>query len=107
VVTVNQFDIVKNSNAAASKIFPYLCILQHDFLFRLDTVLVAPLRPSANVVPIKTNLNITIVVQSKPHVLLVEFMSPELRRTIKSVVGSASAHRYEIKRAIDAIFDGI
>jgi hypothetical protein len=107
MVDLKQFDIVRNTNKATARNFPYLCVMQHDFLYQLDTVLIAPLRPLTNVLPLKRQLNVKILIDDKPFALLVEYLSPELRASLKSVVGSAASHREDIKRALDTIFDGI
>jgi hypothetical protein len=107
LVALHQFDIVKNPNPATARDFPYFCILQCDFMADMDTVLVAPLRPVSAKIPIKLRINIAVEIDKMPHFVLMEYLSPALRKDLKTKVATVAAQRDEFIRAADALFTGL
>lgn len=101
-----QFDIVENLNPARRVQYPFLVVLQHDRIASLRSVVAAPLVDGNAVLPV-SRLHVSIVMNERHYLLLIEELAAVLRNSLGRVIASAEADRYEIVRALDFLFTGI
>jgi hypothetical protein len=103
---VRQFDVVENLNPAVRGRFPFVVVLQHDRIYGLSTVIVAPLTLASPVVPLD-RLRPEVRVNGQRYRVLVEQLAAVHQRILGRTVGSLEEDRYSIIRAIDLVFTGI
>jgi toxin CcdB len=103
---VRQFDVVENLNPATRGRFPFVVVLQHDRIYGLSTVIVAPLTPAAPVLPLD-GLRSEVRVSGQRYRVLVEQLAAVRQPILGRAVGSLEDDRYSIIRAIDLVFTGI
>jgi toxin CcdB len=102
---MRQFDICRNPDPASARRRPYLVVLQSDFLSNVDSVVVAPLAPTARTKPVARLTPVTVVAGTE-HSLLVQEMGAVPRQALKRVLGTMASQRDEILAAIDLVFIG-
>jgi toxin CcdB len=105
-MVLTQYDVVKNPSDNSAKRFPFLLILQTDFLNEIDTVIVAPLRLSEKSPPPRLRLNPVLDIQGRSYQLMPELMTSMQRLHLKKHICSVAPARDEIRAAIDFLFVG-
>jgi CcdB protein len=101
-----QFDIVENRHSQSKRHFPYLLVLQHDFLDDIKSVVVAPIRIAKGWTG-ATKLAVPIEVAGEAHLVIMYSLAALDRSVIGSTVTNAIDHRDAIVRAYDIIISGI
>jgi toxin CcdB len=103
---ISQFDIcpVRGENGSPRR-RRLVVILQHEIARRLETCVVAPLVPEAQL-PVLDRLRPVIAFDGKRHVLAVDRLAAIERRTIGAAIGSAAAQRDRLVAALDFLFTG-
>jgi toxin CcdB len=105
-VILNQFDVVQNPFAMSAKKFPFLVVLQSDYLNEIDTVVVSPLRLSEKSPPVRLRLNPVFEIEGGHYQLMPELITSMLRRQIKKRICTVSHARDEIRAALDFLLIG-
>lgn len=100
-----QFDIYRNLGAGA-RVAPYLIELQHDYVGRVKTTVVAPLIPSASFVP-QGRLTPSIAVLGEIHILSITELFTIERRRLGPVVTNVDSLHQQVIGAIDLLFTGV
>ena len=104
---VMQFDAFVNPIAAARRHYPFVVVLQSDFVDGGREQIVAPLVPRKSLSAIAGRLTPVVIVESSEHVVLVPALAGVRRGDLKERVASLSAARTAILAAIDLLFFGV
>jgi len=104
---VMQFDVFVNPIAAARRHYPYVLVLQSDFVDGGPEQIVAPLVPRKSLSAIAGRLMPIVVVESSELVVLVPALAGLRRRDLKVRVAALSTARTEVLAAIDLLFFGV
>ena len=102
-----QFDVFVNPIAAAHRHYPFVVVLQSDFVDGAREQIVAPLVPRKSLSAIAGRLTPIVVVESSDHVVLVPALAGVRRRDLGVRVASLAAARTEVLAAIDLLFFGV
>ena len=102
-----QFDVYANPNPDTCGDIPYLLDLQSDLLDPLTTRVVIPLIRHSSMPKPARHLNPVFEVCGERVVLSTAELAGVPRSALGEVVGSLSAHRDGIIRAIDFLIAGI
>jgi len=102
---MKQFDICENLSAASKKRFPFVMILQTDFLDEIETCVVAPLARSEAFLA-ATRLNPSFEINGKNFVLSTPELAGVSRSSIGRTVVSRKEERDRIVGALDILFLG-
>jgi toxin CcdB len=102
-----QFDVFVNPIAAARRHYPYVVILQSEFVDGGRERIVAPLVPRKSLSAIAGRLTPIVVVEASEHVVLVPALAGVHRRDLAVRVASLAAARTEVLAAIDLLFFGV
>ncbi|NBC96731.1 MAG: plasmid maintenance protein CcdB [Deinococcus-Thermus bacterium] len=81
--------------------------LQSSLLDRLDTRVVAPLIPVDEAGPRIPRLHPIVDIAGRPHLLATQLMSAVSGAGLGEVVVTLESRYYEVKAAIDFVFDGV
>jgi toxin CcdB len=103
---MKQFDIVKNKLPENKAQFPYLLVLQHEFLASLKGVVVAPLRLAVEGSR-HEKLAPEIEMAGKVYVIVMPSLSSVQRKMLGDSVLNIAERRDDIVRAYDLIISGI
>jgi toxin CcdB len=104
---VLQFDVFVNPIDAARQHYPFVVVLQSDFVDRGREQIVAPLVPRKSLPAIAGRLTPIVIVDSSEHVVLVPALAGVRRRDLEVRVTSLAAARTEVLAAIDLLFFGV
>ena len=85
----------------------YVVDVQASLLSHLNTRVVVPLLPRESAPFPARGLNPVFEIAGIPHVLTTQFISAVRAAELGQPVGSLSAHRDEIIRAIDVVLTGV
>lgn len=100
---MRQYSVHKISRRRYS---PYALILQSPSLYDLETVIVAPVRPSPGIKPI-TVIQIRLEIDGEYYIAELD----KLSAIIKSDIGDERAYlpdiHYDVSKALDRLFSGI
>ena len=102
-----QFDVFANPIAAARRHYPFVVVLQSDFVDGAREQIVAPLVPRKSLSAIAGRLTPIVVVNSSDHVVLVPALTGVRRRDLEVRVASLAGARTEVLAAIDLLFFGV
>jgi toxin CcdB len=102
-----QFDVFANPIAAARRHYPFVVVLQSDFVGSGREQIVAPLVPRKSLSAIAGRLTPIVVVNSSDHVVLVPALTGVRRRDLEVRVASLAGARTEVLAAIDLLFFGV
>jgi toxin CcdB len=102
-----QFDVFANPIAAARRNYPYVVVLQSDFLAVEREQIVAPLAPRKFLGEIAGRITPIVLVESAEHVVLVPALAGVRRRDLSVRVASLAGARTEVLAAIDILFFGV
>ena len=102
-----QFDVFVNPIAAARRHYPYVVVLQSDFVDGGRDQIVAPLAPRKSLAAIAGRITPIVVVESAEHVVLVPALAGVRRSDLEVRVASLAAARTEVLAAIDLLFFGV
>jgi toxin CcdB len=102
-----QFDVFVNPIAAARRHYPFVVVLQSDFVAGGREQIVAPLVPRRSLSAIAGRLTPIVVVKSSDLVVLVPALAGVRRVDLKERVAALSGARTEILAAIDLLFFGV
>ena len=103
---MNQFDVVANPFPRSRDRQPLLVALQSDLLARsLDTVVVAPLEPTASGT-FADRLNPRVVVDGEPFAVIAQEIVTVRKSILGNPLGSLAAERDRIIAALDLLFTG-
>jgi toxin CcdB len=103
---VQQFDIVRNANAASRRQYPYVVVLQHDRISGLPTLVVAPLA-RADKERALDRLHPLLSIEGQDYRVLIEELAAVRPATLGDVVGSVEGDRYALIATIDQLFTGL
>ena len=67
-----QFDVVENQLTVSKRDFPFMLILQHDFLDDIKTIVVAPVRLTKLRTAL-TKLSIELDIEGQSHTVEMQF----------------------------------
>jgi toxin CcdB len=101
-----QFDIAENLDRASRRAYPYLIVLQHGHAESAATVVAAPVAPPP-LTSVQPRLHPRIKIDGQPYVIFVAQLAAVPHNQLGSVIGNATAERYEITRGLDMLFTGI
>ena len=104
---VVQFDVFVNPIAAAHRHYPFVVVLQSDFVDGAREQIVAPLVPRKSLSAIAGRLTPIVVVKSSELVVLVPALAGVRRADLKECVASLAPARTEVLAAIDLLFFGV
>jgi toxin CcdB len=102
-----QFDVFVNPIAAARRHYPFVLVLQADFVDSGRERIVAPLVPRKSLSAIAGRLTPVVVLESSEHVVLVPALAGVRRGDLKDCVASLAPARTEVLGAIDMLFFGV
>jgi toxin CcdB len=102
-----QFDVFVNPIAAARRHYPFVVVLQSDFVDGAREQIVAPLVPRKSLSAIAGRLTPIVVVKSSELVVLVPALAGVRRSDLKECVASLAPARTEVLAAIDWLFFGV
>jgi len=85
---------------------PYVVDVQSEFLSHLDSRMVIPILPKANVQQSIAGLHPLVEIGGDRHVLVTHQLTSILKRDLKHPVASLAEHRDEITRALDILLTG-
>jgi toxin CcdB len=104
---VVQFDVFVNPIAAARRHYPFVVVLQSDFVDGAREQIVAPLVPRKSLSAIAGRLTPIVVVKSAELVVLVPALAGVRRVDLKECVACLAPARTEVLAAIDLLFFGV
>ena len=102
-----QFDVFVNPIAAARRHYPFVVVLQSDFVDGARGQIVAPLVPRKSLSAIAGRLTPIVVIKSSELVVLVPALAGVRRGDLKECVASLAPARTEVLAAIDLLFFGV
>jgi toxin CcdB len=102
-----QFDVFVNPIAAVRRHYPYVVVLQSDFVDGGREQIVAPLVRREFLATIAGRITPVVIVESSEHVVLVPALAGVRRRDLEVRVASLAAARTEVLAAIDLLFFGV
>ncbi|AVZ00377.1 plasmid maintenance protein CcdB (plasmid) [Lelliottia sp. WB101] len=101
-----QFDIYRNKGKGREH-YPYFMVLQHDLFDELNTRIVVPLTPKANLLP-TSGIHPGVNISGKNFTILTDLMtSIDSKRLDTEPVATASHLHSEIVNALDLLITGI
>jgi toxin CcdB len=106
MVNFKQFDIVPNPSKISVKSYPFLIILQSDFLYQLDTIVVAPLMPIGKSPPVRLKLNPVLEIDGMHFQLMPELLASMSRKLLRAAVSNQASRQDEIRDALDFLLTG-
>jgi toxin CcdB len=101
-----QFDVFANPIAAARRNYPYVVILQSNFVDGGRDQIVAPLVPRKSLPAIAGRLTPIVTLESFEFVVLVPALAGVRRHDLRVRVASLAAARTEVLGAVDLLFFG-
>lgn len=104
---VVQFDVFANPIAAARRHYPYVVILQSDFVDGGREQIVAPLVPRNSLPAIAGRLTPIVALESSEFVVLVPALAGVRRHDLRVPVASLAGARTEVLAAVDLLFFGV
>ena len=105
-MVTKQFDTVRNKIPANKARFPYLLVVQHDFLSELNGVVVVPLRKS-KAGAVQEKIAPEIDLEGEQFAIVMTSIASIDRRTLGTTVTNIADRRDDIIRAYDTIVSGI
>ena len=102
-----QFDVFVNPIAAARRHYPFVVVLQSDFVDGAREQIVAPLVPRKSLSSIAGRLTPIVVVKSSELVVLIPALTGVRRGDLKDCAASLAPARTELLAAIDLLFFGV
>jgi toxin CcdB len=102
-----QFDVFVNPIAAARRHYPFVVVLQSDFVDGAREQIVAPLVPRKSLAAIAGRITPIVIVESAELVVLVPALAGVRHRDLEVRVASVAAARTEVLAAIDLLFFGV
>lgn len=107
-MVIRRFDVLRNPSSASSKTFPYLLVVQTEFLHDLPTRVVVPLtRARAIKGPPATLLNPEFEIEGVRVVMLTQQIANVPLNALRAPVASLESQHDAIVRALDFLFEGI
>jgi toxin CcdB len=103
-VLIRQFDVYRNPNTRRSKEFPFVVVLQSDWVSETSSVIVAPLIATEANRPAR--LHPACVIDGETLVLAISDMAAIPRATLANPVGNLAPERDRIISALDLLFTG-
>ena len=103
-VLTRQFDICANPSPRRSKEFPFLVVLQSDWIADTSSVVVAPLVEAEGERP--PRLYPTVEVSGRRLILVVSDLAALPRAALSTPVASLASERDRIIAALDLLFTG-
>jgi toxin CcdB len=103
---VMQFDVFANPIAAVRRHYPYVVILQSDFVDGVREQIVAPLVPRKSLPAVAGRLTPIVALESSEFVVLVPALAGVRRGDLKERVASLAPARTAVLAAIDMLFFG-
>src|SRR5689334_8127131 len=103
-----QFDIYRNADKEAARLFPFLLDIQHPLLDQLESRVVIPLTLPENLARHRLqDLNPLVSVNGKDYVLLTQQLAGVPIQVLGATVSSARVVRESVVAAIDLLVCGI
>ncbi len=103
-----QFDVYRNAVRASARRIPYLLDVQSNLLADLKTRVVVPLiDPRAEALKPLPHVNPSVEVDGRTYILLTQEIAGVSIAVLGSRVVDLADRRYDILRAIDALWSGI
>ena len=107
-MVIRRFDVLRNPSSASTKTFPYLLVVQSEFLHDLPTRAVVPLTRARSIKgPPAALLNPEFDIDGVRVVMLTQQIANVPLTALRSPVASLETHRDAIVRALDFLFEGI
>ena len=106
-VKTMQFDVFANPIEAARRAYPYVIVLQSDFISATADAIVAPVGPRHALNDISGRLTPIVVIETAEHAVLVPALTGLRRRDLGRPISSLAAARPELLAAIDLLFFGV
>jgi len=97
-----RFDLFRRARGAPG----YLLQVQNDVLDTLETCVVAPLLPPADLPLPMGGLHPRFEIAGEPFLMATQLLGAIPRRELGGPVGSLAEHRDEINRALDTLLTG-
>jgi toxin CcdB len=104
---VMQFDVFANPMAASRLHYPYVVVLQSDFIDGGREQIVAPLVPRKSLPAIAGRLTPIVAVESSEFVVLIPSLAGVRRHDLGVRVASLAGARTEVLGAVDLLFFGV
>jgi toxin CcdB len=104
---VMQFDVFANPIAAVRRHYPYVVILQSDFVDGGRERIVAPLVPRKSLPAVAGRLTPIVALESSEFVVLVPALAGVRRHDLRVRVASLAGARTEVLAAVDLLFFGV
>jgi toxin CcdB len=102
-----QFDVFVNPISGARRHYPFVVVLQSDFVDGGREQIVAPLVPRKSLATIAGRITPVVFVESSEHVVLIPALAGVRRHDLEVRVASLAAARTEVLAAIDLLFFGV
>jgi toxin CcdB len=101
-----QFDVFVNPIPETRRAYPFLVVLQSDFVQDVREPIVAPVVPRQSLSKIAGRLAPIVAFQGSEHVILVPALTGVASRDLTQQQGSLASARSEVMAAIDYLFFG-
>ena len=105
-MAANQFDVFVNPDPEFSEFHPYVLVLQHGALSRLNTRIVAPLT-APQTIPFLERVMPEVTVKGSRYLVDMTNIGVIPVGALQERVANLEDRRYDIVRAIDLVFTGV
>jgi toxin CcdB len=105
--TMTQFDVFVNPIAKTRRAYPFVVVLQSDFVRDIRDPIVAPVVQRQSLSKLAGKLTPIVAFQGSEHVVLVPALVGMASRDLARRQGSLASARSEVLAAIDYLFFGI
>ena len=103
-----QFDVYRNTNPASRARYPLLLDVQSDLLSELNTRVVVPLCPAANMKGrLLGRLTPVLHVAGKPYVMVTAQLAGIAARQLGAKVAELAGQRQNVMAALDFLITGV
>jgi len=102
-----QFEGFSNPIPAARHAYPYLLVLQADWIEDMPERIVAPVVPRDSMRLDAVKLTPIVVIDGREHAVMVPALTAVRARDLRESIGSFAAERDTLLAAIDYLFFGI
>jgi toxin CcdB len=104
---MSQFDVFVNPIAEIRRAYPFVVVLQSDFVRDVRDPIVAPVVPRQSLSKIAGRLAPIVAFDGSEHVVLVPALMSVPARDLTRPQGSLASARSEVMAAIDYLFFGV
>jgi toxin CcdB len=101
-----QFEGFRNPISAARRAYPYLLVLQADWISEVQERIVAPVVPRESTQVATVKLTPVVAIDGREYLVLVPALTAVRARDLRESIGSFASERDALLAAIDYLFFG-